>query len=105
VTIPASPAAISSSVPGSGVVIIKGPALVSVEKFFKVVVPSRFTSTVTAKPSVVSLVSVGIVPAASENMLNAKELPEEDVPSGEVSAGPNKLTSNVSVAPYVKPVK
>jgi hypothetical protein len=94
-----------SNVPGSGVVVANSPALVSFEKFFKVVVPSRFTSIVTAKPSVVSLVSVGIVPLLSENMLNAKELPDEDVPFGDVSAGPDKLTSKVSVLPYVNPAK
>ena len=53
----------------------------------------------------VSLVSVGIVPLLSENMLNGKELPDEDVPFGDVSAGPDKLTSKVSVLPYVNPAK
>ena len=43
---------------------------------------------VTAKPSVVSLVSAGTVPSASENMLNAKVLPDVETPSGELSAGP-----------------
>jgi len=75
------------------------------EKEVTVVVPSRFTSTVKAKPSVVSLVSAGIVPAASENMLNANVLPDVDTPSGELRAGPNRLTSNERVEPKVNPSK
>ena len=62
--------------------------LVSVDGSVEVVVPSRFTFTVAAKPSVVSVVRAGTVPAGSENMLKAKMLPDVDVPSGELSAGP-----------------
>ena len=43
---------------------------------------------VNAKPSVVSLVSVGTVPAVSENMLKANVLPDVETPSGALSAGP-----------------
>ena len=63
-------------------------------KFATVVVPFRFTSTVNANPSVVSVVRTGIVPAASENMLKANVLPEVDVPSGELNAGPKRLGRN-----------
>lgn len=77
----------SKPVLGSGTVVT---ALTSVswEKLSSVVVPSRLTLTVNANPSVISLVSTGIVPAASENMLNAKVLPEVDMPLGELRAGP-----------------
>ena len=53
---------------------------VCAEKFVTVVVPSRFTSIVTANSSVVLVVRTGIVPAASENMLKANVLPEVAVP-------------------------
>jgi len=43
---------------------------------------------VNAKPSVVSLVNTGIVPAASEYMLKANVLPEVDTPFGELNAEP-----------------
>ena len=62
--------------------------VVSVEKLFTVVDPSRFTSIVSAKPSVVSLVSMGMVPAGSENRLKANVLPDVETPSGAESAGP-----------------
>src|SRR5271167_1355675 len=68
---------------GSGTVL----TVVCSDEFVTVVVPSRLTSIVTAKPFVVSEVSTGIVPAGSENMLNANALPEVEVPSGEVNAG------------------
>jgi len=47
---------------------------------------------VKAKPSLIFIVRVGIVPAASENMLKANLLPEVDTPSGELNAGPSRLT-------------
>jgi hypothetical protein len=47
----------------------------------------------------VLLVRAGIVPAASENMLKAKVLPEVETPSGELNAGPKRLTWNDSVEP------
>src|ERR1700693_1792497 len=75
---------------------------VSFEKLVTVVVPSRFTSIVAANPLVRSVVSAGTVPAGSKNMLNANVLPEVDVPSGELTADPNKLTSNEIVEPNVK---
>jgi len=43
---------------------------------------------VAAKPLIVSAVRVGIVPAASENMLNANVLPEVETPSGALREGP-----------------
>ena len=85
-------------VPGSGTPLV-GKKLVSV------VVPSRFTFTVRAKPSVVLVVSTGIVPAVLENTLKAKVLPDVDTPSGELSAGPYRLTSKERVEPNVKPWK
>jgi hypothetical protein len=74
------------------------------EKFDTLVVPSRFSSTVKAQPAALD-VSVGMVPAASENMLNANVLPEVETPSGELSAGPKRLTWNVSVEANVNPWK
>ena len=68
-----------------------------------VVDPSRLMSTVAAKPSVRSVVKAGTVPAASENMLKAKVLPEVDTPSGEFTAGPYNLTSKYISRPYVNP--
>jgi len=50
-----------------------GTTVVYDEKLFSVVEPSRLTSMVNAKPSVVSLVSTGVVPAGSENMPKAVE--------------------------------
>ena len=75
------------------------------EKGVTVVEPSRFTPTVTAKPSAVLEVNAGIVPAASANMLNANALPEVAMPLGALNAGPDTLTSNESVVPNVNPVK
>ena len=54
----------------------------------------------TASP-VGSLVSAAIVPPGSENMLRPNALPDVDVPSGELKAGPNKLMSNASADPKV----
>ena len=82
-----------------------GPTMVSGEKLFTVVVPSRFTPTVKAKPSVVSVVRAGIVPAASENMLKANALPEVETMSGELRAGPLRLTAKEIVVPNVNPSK
>src|ERR1035441_7383625 len=79
---------------GSGT---EGNPEICVEKLVTLVVSSRFTFTVNAKPSVVSLVNTGIVPAESENMLNANVLPEVDTPSGELNAGPYRLNWNDSV--------
>jgi hypothetical protein len=45
------------------------------------------------------IVRAGIVPAASENMLKANVLPEDDTPSGELYAGPPRLASNDSAEP------
>jgi len=72
---------------GSGVALI-GVMLVCGEKSVNVVVPSRLILTVTANPLIVSVVSAGMVPALSENILKAKLLPEVDTPSGELRAGP-----------------
>ncbi len=88
---PASPKPIRGKLEGSGIADDTGAIVASGEKLVKVVVPSKFTSIVKAKPSVVSLVSTGIVPAWSENMLKAKALPEVDIPSGAFRAGPNRL--------------
>ena len=66
--------------------------------------PSRFTLTDNAMPSTRSLVKAGVVPR-SENMLKPNELPDVDVPSGELSAGPYKLTSNFKTVPNVNPSK
>jgi len=46
------------------------------------------TLMVAANPLVESVVSVGTVPAASENMLKANVLPDVETPSGAVNAGP-----------------
>src|SRR5271157_234150 len=89
---------------GSGTV-LAGLMVVSDEELVTVVVPSRFTSTVKANPFMVSLVSTGIVPAGSENMLKANVLPEVEVPSGELNAGPYRLTSKTRLVPYVNPSK
>jgi hypothetical protein len=83
----ANPAPNSMRLLGSGTALTR-LIVVSTEELVAVVVPSRFTSTVNADPLVVSLVNAGIAPAASENMLNANVLPEVDVPSGELKAGP-----------------
>jgi hypothetical protein len=56
-------------------------------------------------PSISSLVKAGVAPAGSENILNANELPDVDVPFGELSAGPYKLTSNFKTLPKVNPSK
>jgi hypothetical protein len=58
----------------------------------KVVVPSKFTFMMNVKPLVVSVVNTGFLAAVSANMLNASVLPEVDIPSGEINAGPNTLT-------------
>ena len=47
---------------------------------------------VNANPAAIFVVRVGIVPAASENMLKANVVPDEDTPSGEFNAGPSRLT-------------
>src|SRR5271165_1447030 len=76
-------------VPGSGTAgVVGGTTVVCSEKLVTVVVPSRFTSTVKANPSVVFAVRTGVVPVASENMLKANVLPEVDVPSGVLKTGP-----------------
>ncbi len=54
---------------------------------------------VAANPFTLSVVSVGIVPAKSENILNANVLPEVDTPSGELIAGPPKSNSNDRLDP------
>jgi len=77
----------------------------ALEKFVTVVVPSRFTLTSNANPSVVSVVNAGSVPAASENMLKARVLPEVDTPSGELKAGPDNVKVKKTVEPYVNPWK
>jgi len=89
----------SGTPPGGGDDIIAGVTLVCAELSVTVVEPSRFTSMVKAVPKVVSVVSTGIVPAGSENMLKAKVLPEVDTPSGELSAGPYRLTAKEMVVP------
>ena len=76
-----------AKLPGSGT-LLSGVTFVCDEKLVTVVDPSRFTSTVNANPSVVSVVSAGIAPATSENMLNANVLPEVETPSGALRAGP-----------------
>ena len=98
------PALTRPRLPGSGTAVVCRPEVCK-EKLFTVVVPSRFTFTVNAKPSVVLVVNAGMVPAASENMLNPKVLPEVDTPSGELNAGPNKLKSNERVEPKVNASK
>ncbi|SRR5579885_2962983 len=86
---PATATPSSVSDPGSGTGVSEVGVLVVVwgEKLVTLAVPSRFVLIVAANPSVKSVVSVGTVPAASENMLNAKVLPDVDVPSGELIAG------------------
>jgi hypothetical protein len=66
---------------------------------------SRFTPMVAANPSTRSVISAGIVTPASENMLNAKVLPDVAVPFGVLSAGPYSIMSNDRVDPYVNPSK
>ena len=95
-----SAAPISTKVSGSGT----GCTLVAVEKDVAAVVPSRLTARRTAKPLGL-LVSTGIVPATFENILKENALPEVAVPLGKLSAGPNRLTSNVSIDPKVKSSK
>ena len=75
---------------GSGTPLI----VVCIDEFATVVVPSRLIFTVAANPSTKSVVRTGTVPAASENMLKANALPDVEVPSGELRAGPYSLTSN-----------
>jgi hypothetical protein len=89
---------------GSGTV-LTGATLVCGEKLVTVAVPSGLTPTVAPNPSITSVVSTGMVPAASENMLNPKVLPDAEVPSGEFTAGPNSLTSNFMLEPKVNPSK
>lgn len=79
--------------------------LVCAEKLVTVVVPSGFTLTTKANPSVVSLVRTGFVPAPSENMLKANVLSDVDTPSGELNAGPYILTSKRRLVPNVNPSK
>ena len=78
----------STKLLGSGTPLGSELTMVCDEELVTVVEPSRFTSTVNANPSVVSVVRAGIVPAASEKMLNANVLPEVETPSGELNAGP-----------------
>jgi hypothetical protein len=80
---------------GSGVS-ADGTTLVSVDGSVGLVVPSRFTFTVAAKPSVESVVRAGIVPAGSENMLKANALREVDTPSGELTAGRKDLSRTIT---------
>ncbi len=83
------PATRRAELAGSGVVlVVVGSTAVCDEKLVKLVVPSRFTFTVKANPSAVSVVRAGTVPAASENILNANVLPEVETPSGALRAGP-----------------
>lgn len=77
----------------------------AVMKSVAAVVPSRFTLTTKANPLAESFVNTGVVPAASENMLNANVLPEVDVPSGEFRALPYRLTSKDSFESNVNPSK
>ena len=86
------------------VVVVVVVALVCEEKSVGVVVPSRFTSTRSANP-LGSPVSAGTLPAASENMLKAKLVPEVDTPSGELNAGPNRAILKERVEPNLKPRK
>ena len=95
--------AIGAKALGSGAAALTGLMLVSDEKLVTEVVPSRLTSTVNAKPSVVSVVSAGVVPAGSENMLKANVVPEVDTPSGVLRAGPLRFKSNEIVLPKVNP--
>src|SRR5262249_27230132 len=96
---PSNAVAVRSSVPGSGTA-----ALVTADGVVTDDVPLRRTSIRSASP-VGSLVSAAIVPAGSENMLKPNELPDVAVPFGEVNAGPNRLMSNDSIDPNVKPSK
>jgi len=74
---------------GSGTALTPaGSTLVSDEKFVRVVEPSKFTLTVNAMAFTSSLVRAGVMPSGSENMLKANALPDVDVPSGELNAGP-----------------
>jgi len=83
------PAAISDTAPGSGTAgAVIGTTVVCADEFVTGVVPLRLTSAVKAHPLIASVVRTGIVPAASENMLKANVLPEVDVPSSELCAGP-----------------
>jgi hypothetical protein len=84
---PSRPVANRTRLAGSGVATDE-TTLVSADGSVTVVVPSRFKFNAAAKPSVVSVVRTGTVPAESENMLNAKMLPDVDTPSGALSAGP-----------------
>ncbi len=62
-------------VPGrQGLLVLRWSAA---EEFVTAVVPSRFTSTVKANPSVVSVVRAGIVPAASADQTKAKQASDE----------------------------
>ena len=74
--------------PGSGDAPADWATVICADEFVTVVVPSRLTFTVNANPLVVSLVSAGMVPAASENILNANVLPEVEAPLGALRAGP-----------------
>ena len=75
---PDNPVANSSRLDGSRTTVDES-TVVCVDGSVTVVVPSRFTSTVAAKPSTVSVVRAGIVPAGSENILKAKTLPDVDL--------------------------
>ena len=93
---------INTKLLGSGTASAAGTTVVWSEKLVTVVVPSGFTSTLNAKP-VRLFVNAGTVPAGFENMLNAKVLPDVEVPSGELKAGPYRLTSNERVEPNLNP--
>src|SRR5260370_37630678 len=95
----------SNKLHGSGTPLIPASPSFRDETLVTVVVPSRFTSTVKAHPCVASVVRAGMVPAGSENMLKANVLPEVEVPSGEVNAGPYRLTSKRRLVPNVNPSK
>ena len=98
----ASAVAINARLPGSGTT-LTGVTVVAIEKFVTEISPSKLIFARAANPSVRSVVSVGMVPAASENMLKANVLPELDVPSGVFTAGPKNLISNTRLEPNVKP--
>ena len=87
---PVAPSGMSGKLLGSGTVLVACATVVCAEEFVTEVVPSRLTPTVNANPLVASLVSVGIVPAASENILNANVLLEVETPSGELRARPRE---------------
>ena len=102
---PRMSSSVIAKLPGSGTALAAASTLVSDEKLVRLVEPSRFTRTVNAMPSTRSLVRAGLVAPGSENMLKPNELPDDEVPSGELRAGPYKLTSNFRTVPNVNPSK